>query len=472
MSNTFEVLFLEYEDARNKIRSAINAEISSNSRRSLLGLDVAFRFFSKIIRYKRNETFSDTLHPAVRDALFISSEYKGSIEKFASDSDIRSENLSELFWPDYYLSKYHDLPAGLDCWAHFIEFGMLEGRSPHPFLDLDVLSMQISLVEDVPTLLQYFLDSSYWDVIPCRWVDIHKFEVNRTQNEQKLNSLSQIMRSSSLKSYLESNLIEIDSSGSMVKDFGNLAYLFFAADWSRGNFGNPLRIVDVSDALTSKELQVNEAIVFPGFGIVHDLLAKGFANKSSDHTKSILRAGSKVAYIDSHYMQQMDLRICIVFRGITFRDEILQLVNKYDSPATVYFPFSRYQAKAISEILGKVNGVGEVHFSPKRMRDSRLVIVNDSIVPNEDSHPIARKLSSGNACVLISSNELDARAINFVDNYPSELSLIVFDGFKDQIAELVNRQTGLIFATSSAIELYSGYMSSEMVNLLETKMLN
>jgi len=299
VSNTFEELFLEYEDARNKIRSAINAEISSNSRRSLLGLDVAFRFFSKIVRYKRSETYSHQLHPAVRDALFISSEYKGSIEKFASDLDIRRENLSELFWPDYYLSKYQDLPADLDCWAHFIEFGMLEGRSPHPFLDLDVLSRQISLVEDVPTLLQYFLDSSYWDVIPCRWVDVHKFEVDRTQNEQKLNSLSQIMRSPNLKSYLESNLIEIDSSGSMLKDFGNLAYLFFAADWSRGNFGNPLRIVDVSDAFTAKELEVIEALVFPGFGVVHNLVAKCFAKKSCDHTKSILRAGSKIAYIDS-----------------------------------------------------------------------------------------------------------------------------------------------------------------------------
>jgi hypothetical protein len=470
MSNTFDELFLEYEDARNKIRAAIKAEISSNSRRSLFGLDVASRVFSKSISYKRNEIYSDELHPAVRDALFISSEYTGSIEKFATDSDIRRENLSELFWPDYYLSKYQDLPAGLDCWAHFIEFGMLEGRSPHPFLDLDVLSMQISLVEDVPTLLQYFLDSSYWDVIPCRWVDIHKFEVNRTQNEHKLNSLSQIMRSSNLKSYMESNLIEIDSSGSMVKDFGNLAYIYFAADWSRGNFGNQLRIVDVSDALTSKELEVNEAIVFPGFGFVHNSLAKCFANKSSDHTKSILRAGFKVAYIDSQYMQQMDLRICIVFRGITFRDEILQLVNEYDSPSTVYFPSSRYQAKAISEILGKVNGVGEVHFSPKRMRDSTLVIVNGSNVRSEDSQPIARKLGSGNACVLISSDELDVRAINFVDNFPSELSLIVFDGFKDQIAELVSRQTGLIFATSSAIELYSGYMSSGMITPLETMM--
>lgn len=472
VSNTFEELFLEYQDARNKIGSAINAEISSNSRRSFLVLDVAFRVFSKIVKYKRSETYSDELHPAVRDALFISSEYKGSIEKFASDSDIRRENLSELFWPDYYLSKYQDLPAGLDCWAHFIEFGMLEGRSPHPFLDLDVLSMQISLIKDAPTLLQYFLNSSYWDAIPCRWVDIHRFEVNRTHNEQKLNSLSQIMRSSNLKSYLESNLIEIDSSGSMLKDFGNLAYLFFAADWSRGNFGNPLRIVDVSDALIAKELEVNEAIVFPGFGIVHDLLATCFANRSSDHTKSILRAGLKVAYIDSQYMQQMDSQICLVFQGITFRDEILRLINEYDSPSTAYFPSSKYQAKALSDILGKANGVGEVHFTPKRMCDSTLVIVNDSIVRSDDSNPSAQNLGSGNACILINSDEIDARAINFVDNFPSELNMIVFDGFKDQIAELVSRQTGFIFATRSAIDLYSGYMSSEMITPLETMMLN
>ena len=472
VSNTFEALFREYEDARNKIRSTINAGISSNSRRSLSVLDAAFRVFLKIIRYKRNETYAYELHPAVRDALFISSQYKGSIEKFASDLEIRRENLSELFWPDYYLSKYQDLPAGLDCWAHFIEFGMFEGRSPHPFLDLDVLSRQISLVEDVPTLLQYLLNSSYWDVIPCRWVDIHKFEINRKQNEQKLNSLSQIMRSSNLRSYLESNLIEIDSSGSMPKDFGNLAYLYFAADWSRGNFGNPLRIVNVTDALTAKELEVHEAIVFPGFGIVHNLLAECFANKSSDHTKSILRAGLKVAYIDSQHMQQMDLRICLVFKGITFRDEILRLVNEYDSSSTVYFPSSKYQARALSEILGKVNGVGEVHFSPKRMRDSTLVIVNDSIVRSDDSNPSAHKLSSGNACVLISNSELDVRALNFIDNSQSELSMIVFDGFKDQIAELVSRQTGLIFATQTAIDIYSGYMSSEMITPLETMMLN
>ena len=470
--NTFEELFLEYEDARSKIRSAINPDLSSNSRRSVPFLDVVFRVILKIVRPKRNATYADELHPAVRDALFISSEYKGTIEQFASDLDVRRENLSELFWPDYYLSKYHDLPAGLDCWTHFIEFGILEGRSPHPFLDLDVLSMQISLVDDVPTLLQYFLDSNYWDVIPCRWVDIHKFELNGTQNELKLNSLSQIMRSSNLEFYLESNLIEIDSSGSMPKDFGNLAYLYFAADWSRGNVGNPLRIVDASDALTSKELKVKEAIVFPGFGIVHELLAKCFTSNSSDHTKSILRAGQKAAYIDSQYMQQMDLRICIVFKGIAFRDEMLRLVNEYDSPATVYFPSSRFQAKAISEILGKVNGVGEVHFSPKRMRDSTLVIVDDSIVSSEVSHPSSQKLDSGNVCVLISSNELDFRAVNFVDNFQSELNLIVFDEFKDQIAELVSRQTGLIFATKSAIDLYSGYMSSEMITPLETMMLN
>jgi hypothetical protein len=353
-----------------------------------------------------------------------------------------------------------------------MEFGMLEGRSPHPFLDLGVLSMQISLVKDAPTLLQYFLNPSYWNTIPCRWVDVHKFEVERTQNEQKLNSLSQIMRSPNLKSYLESNLIEIDSSGSMLKDFGNLAYLFFAADWSRGNFGNPLRIVDVSDAFTSKELEVNEAIVFPGFGIVHNSLAKCFAHESSDHTKSVLRAGLKVAYIDSQYMQQMDSQICLVFKGITFRDEILRLINEYDSPTTAYLPSSKYQARALSEILGKVNGVGEVHFSPKRMCDSTLVIVNDSIVGSDDSNLSAQKLSSGNVCVLISSEELDVRAINFVDNFQSELSMIVFDGFKEQIAELVSRQAGLIFATRSAIDLYSGYMSSEMITPLETMMLN
>jgi len=470
--NTFDELFLEYEDARKKIRSALNAENSSNSRRSLFILDAAFRVFLKIFRYGRNQTYSHELHPAVRDALFISSEYKGSIEDFASDLDIRRESLSELFWPDYYLSKYQDLPVGLDCWAHFIEFGILEGRSPHPFLDLDVLSMQISLEEGAPTLLQYFLNSIYWDAVPSSWVNIHKFEVTRAQNEQKFNSLAQIMRSSNLKSYLESNLIEIDASGSMLKDFGNLAYLFFAADWSRGNFGNPLRIVDVSEALTLKELEVNEAIVFPGFGIVHDLLATCFANKSSDYTKSILRAGLKVAYVDSQNMQQMDLRIGLVFKGITFRDEILRLVNEYDSPSTTYFPSSKYQAKAISEILGKVDGVGEVHFSPKRMRDSKVVIVNDSIVRIDDSHPSAQKSDSGNACVLISSYELDDRAINFVDNFQSEPSMIVFDGFKDQIAELVSRQTGLIIATKSAIDLYSGYMSSEMIVPLETMMLN
>ena len=168
----------------------------------------------------------------------------------------------------------------------------------------------------------------------------------------------------------------------------------------------------------------------------------------------------------------MDLRICLVFKGITFRDEILRLVNEYDSSSTVYFPSSKYQARALSEILGKVNGVGEVHFSPKRMRDSTLVIVNDSIVRIDDSNPSAHKLSSGNSCVLISSSELDVRALNFIDNSQSELSMIVFDGFKDQIAELVSRQTGLIFATQTAIDIYSGYMSSEMITPLETMMLN
>jgi hypothetical protein len=205
---------------------------------------------------------------------------------------------------------------------------------------------------------------------------------------------------------------------------------------------------------------------------VHNLLAECFANKSSDHTKSILRAGLKVAYIDSPYMQQMDSKICLVFKGITFRDEILQLINEYDSPSTAYFPSSKYQAKAISEILGKINGVGEVHFSPKRMCDSTLVIVKDSIVRSDDSNPSAQKIGSGKACVLISSDELDVRVINFGDNFQSELSMIVFDGFKDQIAELITRQTGLIFATKSAIDLYSGFMSSEMITPLETMMLN
>lgn len=80
-----------------------------------------------------------------------------------------------LFSSSFYLLTNPDVAqARLVPWAHYQTLGRFEGRSPHPFVDLNYLSMQMGLpVAEV--LDHYIRNKKFWILNPSPFVNITQF---------------------------------------------------------------------------------------------------------------------------------------------------------------------------------------------------------------------------------------------------------------------------------------------------------
>jgi hypothetical protein len=82
------------------------------------------------------------------------------------------------FSADFYRAAHPDIAqAGISPWLHYQVRGRIEGRSPHPLIDLEWLSDAIPDTRRADLVDVYLTERRYWAVAPGPYVDVERFMV-------------------------------------------------------------------------------------------------------------------------------------------------------------------------------------------------------------------------------------------------------------------------------------------------------
>jgi hypothetical protein len=80
-----------------------------------------------------------------------------------------TDGISPLFDSTYYKALNKDIIGDHKlAWWHYQVFGVVEGRSPSPLLEVSSLKLAMPLVSLGAIIDEYLLDSKYWEAIPSR----------------------------------------------------------------------------------------------------------------------------------------------------------------------------------------------------------------------------------------------------------------------------------------------------------------
>jgi hypothetical protein len=165
-----------------------------------------------------------------------------------------------LFSADFYRFANPDIAAGnVDPWLHYQVYGRLEGRSPHPFVDLNGLARQLDGEPIGSALDRYLSDRRAWVLSPGPYVDVESF-VAEGPWDGRTHPLVQILRDYPTDPWVRLRLGTIDlgsaagpaalalAAGLLALRNPGLAATSGLSSWTRGRpaevtAGEPLRVV-------------------------------------------------------------------------------------------------------------------------------------------------------------------------------------------------------------------------------------
>ena len=472
MSNETNDLSEQFQLVRSAILYYVQRVDSSNSNAPRLN-DVLLKI-SSFFKYNKTLNQKLTLFPtALRDSLFISREYQGTLklilETRLMDKDSKNgenEYLSDLFWGDYYLETNPDLQIQtIDPWIHFLQFGIEEDRSPHPLIDVAILSSQIANDRSNKILIQYFLDRTYWFCAPNRWTDSNAY-IRSLIRKLESNSLFEIWHAPDKANYIDKGMLLVDATGSAFDEIQRNAASYYLINFSifSGSFESAVvRPIDEFAALGRSELGLK---VFPGFGFISNMWAWCNQDLAVDDSGLALRINDLLMSPREDFLKKIRTSICIFLSDSLQANEISLFLDSLDKEQTVLIPTSRLQCEAMIFFIEQkdLNNVSV-------LSDPALVFADHfRLFEKPKEIGIAKTHERNNVdemCLFIDTDQLTN-----VANWQKKLagkktSICSFSGFHKEIGEFVSTQSGTIVASDVALELYYGYLMEERTIPLE-----
>jgi len=428
---------------------------------------------SKIVKFsnlrKKNiSTLCSNLPLTVRDALFIGRNYEGTIKDLVADRNSTKDGVSELFWSNYYLAMYEDLPKlNFDPWLHFLEFGLYEDRTPHPYLDIKALGAQLEKKYQIPTLLQYLIDPQSWGVLPNRWMDLMTW-IEDEEYTGEANPLVSLLNSNKRNSYVSPSLIQIEASGSEYSEVLDLGHAYFASTSNFHMSESGLSVSQVIAHSSKSYLESCGAVVIPGFGILYDnKKALCFGNKVSDSHQSSIRAGNLVVSRKLNPLPFVDVNKCIILGKHLFKNELLSIISKHGADDTCFVPQSDFQADAIQNLLENAMITAQIIRRPTRINQS-FEAINEPFSNVEMPHKEISAPLNSLVHLLIQEQNLTKDVLNCVQKHFPNVSLMVYTNYNSKIANVLLSIESVIVASELTLEMYSGVLDYFKVIELET----
>lgn len=130
--------------------------------------------------------------------------------------DLRHTGDHPLFSPGYYVVANPDIAAtGVPAWLHYQVFGRLEGRAPHPFVQIARLrdAMPDALPGD--ELDSYLADRSAWFIEPGPYTDAVRFALSGMWTRAE-SPLAEIVRSHPSEPWVHQRLMLTDLAGDLA----------------------------------------------------------------------------------------------------------------------------------------------------------------------------------------------------------------------------------------------------------------
>jgi hypothetical protein len=403
----------------------------------------------------------------VRDALFIAREFEGTLQEFVTVRNSERDSLSELFWSNFYLAMYPDLPRNnFDPWLHFLEYGLHEGRTTHPFLNLKALESQIVKKKSMPMMLQYLLVPRNWTCLPNPWMDVVGW-ISDDEYTGNSNPLVSLLNSEKKYQYISQALIHIEASGSEFSEMKNLAYAHFA---SRSNFHNSKHDLVVSEVIPNIDPSIQElcgGIVLPGFGVIFEnKKAWCLTGTTSDNSETALRINNFVVSKDFNTFPLVYADKCIMLGPSLYKDELINIISEHGSSATYFVPESDVQAEAVQILLNQRQDVGHLLRKPARLSSSFVALYEKSLITGSSSNDLSLHENT-QVHLLMHEQNLNGNTVNQVQCRFPNVSFIIYTKFSLEVANLLMLCSSAVIASKPTLDVYSGFLDSTKVIELE-----
>ncbi len=279
-----------------------------------------------------------------------------------------------LFAESYYRALNPDLAnLGAPLWLHYQVYGRLEGRAPHPIVDLDYLGAQMPGVRRADLLDRYLTFPEFWLLAPSPYVDVEGFVLDGAW-DGKTHPLLQLLRSHTGEPWVRSRLQTIDL-GSARRSSTSLAVGVLRS--RNAALFDISRVHVWTRAVGRAPAARGTATVIPGFLLAVDgveQVADSTALLSPDGTAA--RLDDVVVTIESGRRRQSST--LVYFRGALARDELADWVRTTADDA-VFAPADPAQEDSLSALApGRVLAYG---------RQARVVAASIRTVAADDSRP-------------------------------------------------------------------------------------
>lgn len=267
----------------------------------------------------------------------------------------RRINWHPLFDSAAYLVLNPDVAAGgRNPWLHYQVFGRTEGRSPHPFVDVQLLAASMPGVPLGEVFDHYLALPALWTLDTSPYVDCQRFVLSGLWNGVT-NPLAQLVRSHRGGAWIHDRLMLIDTAiedptiarqvavATLIAKNGPSARFNDVALWRRSNAASSSGISDASD------VSGGDYTVVPGFFLGADgvILASSPQHSVSEDFTMIQLIGEYVSLVAGSLFRADQF---LYLSGSLSREELRELLSG-DNGSVIVAPSSRQQQRAVEQLL-------------------------------------------------------------------------------------------------------------------------
>lgn len=256
-----------------------------------------------------------------------------------------------LFDMGAYQVLYPDVAGSrVSPWLHFQVFGRAEGRSPHPYIDVEYLSASMPGVIRGDVVDSYVMLPEFWTLNPSPYIDVQAFMLSGRW-DGRTHPLTQIVAQGMSAQWVQHRLMLIDNAG----EFGGGSRAIAAATLLARQ-GSPSRVLElqvwaVSDLRVDTDLSAHDYTVVPGYFLGH---SGNVMNLASDAIlspdESMISLGTEVVSVKSGlHITTSQLIVLAGSLNLRMISDFLTSAN----PDSVVSPSSRLQQCAVEEFIRK-----------------------------------------------------------------------------------------------------------------------
>jgi hypothetical protein len=259
-----------------------------------------------------------------------------------------------LFSEPFYLVSNPDLAdLGISPWLHYQVFGRVEGRTPHPLIDIGRLAVSMPGVRRSELVDEYFADPTRWLIDPSSYVDTQAFALTGPWNGAT-HPLKEIVSLHATGPWIHSRLMVVDSaddSASRSRLIAAGALLVLAGGSSR-----VATMKAWSSSFSGREFGAGSYTVIPGY-----FLGTGSTEIASDAVGTLSPDSSMIrhatGFVNIVRGPQSTADTLIYVEGELRREELQGIVRR-SSGTTAVAPGTAAQEMALNALCAEYGMTG------------------------------------------------------------------------------------------------------------------